>query len=166
MYFMIKLFQRNSNKYLPLSFLSQKKGPGPETDRDSFVCGRPRPGQRGSVPALELRSRAPPAGHPRPLGSARTVRRPGPQTAPCHPELPPSARSPRRRAGESAPPLEPLSRGEGRGRRRIGLKKLRTFTKGSQLGHDLAVFFGYDTDVPKGNGRNHKYLLLFSLSQK
>ena len=64
MYFMIKSFQRNSNKYLPLSFLSQKKGPGPETDRDSFVCGRPRPGQRGSVPALELRSRAPPAGPP------------------------------------------------------------------------------------------------------
>ena len=166
MYFMIKSFQRNSNKYLPLSFLSQKKGPGPETDRDSFVWGRPRPGQRGSVPALELRSRAPPAGHPRPLGSARTVHRPGPQTAPCHPELPPSARS--LGFGPGNPPPAPGSspRARGKGRRRIGLKKLRTFTKGSQLGHDLAVFFGYDTDVPKGNGRNHKYLLLFSLSQK
>ena len=161
-----KIVPKEQQQIPPSLFSLSKKGPGPETDRDSFVCGRPRPGQRGSVPALELRSRAPPAGPPRPLGSARTVRRPGPQTAPCHPELPPSARSPRRRAGESAPPLEPLSRGEGRGRRRIGLKKLRTFTKGSQLGHDLAVFFGYDTDVPKGNGRNHKYLLLFSLSQK
>ena len=70
-------------------------------------------------------------------------------------------------AGPGNPPPAPGSspRARGKGRRRIGLKKLRTFTKGSQLGHDLAVFFGYDTDVPKGNGRNHKYLLLFSLSK-
>lgn len=165
MYFMIKSFQRNSNKYLPLSFLSQKKGPGPETDRDSFVCGRPRPGQRGSVPALELRSRAPPAGPPGcappGLSAAPALRRP-PAIRNSRPApVPPGA-------GPGNPPPAPGSspRARGKGRRRIGLKKLRTFTKGSQLGHDLAVFFGYDTDVPKGNGRNHKYLLLFSLSQK
>ena len=163
-----KIVPKEQQQIPPSLFSLSKKGPGPETDRDSFVWGRPRPGQRGSVPALELRSRAPPAGPPRPLGSARTVRRPGPQTAPRHPELPPIARSPSPGAGPGNPPPAPGSspRARGKGRRRIGLKKLRTFTKGSQLGHDLAVFFGNDTDVPKGNGRNHKYLLLFSLSQK
>lgn len=164
MYFMIKSFQRNSNKYLPLSFLSQKRVP---------VRRR-----TGILLSAEGRARDS-GGAPPHLSSGAGLRPPDPRAV-LRPDCPPPRPSdgplpsgtpaqrpfPRLRAGESAPPLEPLSRGEGRGQRRIGLKKLRTFTKGSQLGHDLAVFFGYDTDVPKGNGRNHKYLLLFSLSQK
>lgn len=162
-----KIVPKEQQQIPPSLFSLSKKG-SRSGDGPGFFCLRKAaPGTAGE--------------HPLRLNPGAALRPPDPRAV-LRPDRPPPRPSdgpppsgtpaqrpfplPRRRAGESAPPLEPLSRGEGRGRRRIGLKKLRTFTKGSQLGHDLAVFFGYDTDVPKGNGRNHKYLLLFSLSQK
>lgn len=161
-----KIVPKEQQQIPPSLFSLSKKG-SRSGDGPGFFCLRKAaPGTAGERP-LRLNPGAalrPP--HPR--GCAP----PGPPAAPAL-RRPPAIRNsrpapapPASGRGIRPPPLVPAPGPGGKGRRRIGSKKLRTFTKGSQLGHDLAVFFGYDTDVPKGNGRNHKYLLLFSLSQK
>ena len=162
-----KIVPKEQQQIPPSLFSLSKKG-SRSGDGPGFFCLRKAaPGTAGERP-LRLN----PGAALRPPDTPGRWAPPGLSAAPAL-RRPPAIRNSRPvpappGAGPGNPPPAPGSspRVRGKGRRRIGLKKLRTFTKGSQLGHDLAVFFGYDTDVPKGNGRNHKYLLLFSLSQK
>ena len=161
-----KIVPKEQQQIPPSLFSLSKKGSRSGDGPGFFCLGKAAPGTAGEHP-LRLN----PGAALRPSDPRAVLRPDRPPHRPS--DGPPPSRTPAYRpfptalgCGIRPPPLVPAPEPGGKGRRRIGSKKLRTFTKGSQLGHDLAVFFGYDTDVPKGNGRNHKYLLLFSLSQK